>query len=119
MDTMGIIWLALYGTILIIAIWRLKSSSATKSHNKQKHDNDNSCHINSVSKFKQGFSSIIASSVSDAVDDNCGKDAKNCHTDNSYPHSVSITRGGEASQSLRIRGRDGQYEERRTDNGLE
>jgi hypothetical protein len=111
MDTMGIIWLALYGAILIVAIWQqLKSSSATKSHNKQKHDNDNSCHINSVSKFKQGFSSIIASSVSDAVDDNCGKDAKNCHTDNSYPHSVSITRDRESSQSLQTKGRDGQSE---------
>lgn len=80
MDTMGIVWLVIYGVILIVAIWRLKSSSATKSHNKQKHNNDNACHVNSVSEFKQRFSGIIGGSASDDVDDDCGDDAENCDT---------------------------------------
>ena len=103
MDTMGIVWLIIYGVILIVAIWKLKSSSAA-SRNNQKHNNDNACHVNGVSKLKQRFSGTIANSVSDAVDDNCGNDAKNCDSDNSYPHSTSIARDRVASQSQRTGG---------------
>ena len=90
MDTMGIVWLVVYGAILIVAIWRLKSSSATP-HNNQKHNNDNACHINGITKLKQRFSRIVAGPASNTVDDNCGNDTENCDTDNSYPHSTSIT----------------------------
>lgn len=91
MDTMGIVWLIIYSAILIVAVWRLKSSSAEQSHHKQKHNDNNTRHVNGISELKQRFSSIVANSASDVVDDNCGNDTENCDADNSYPHTSSIT----------------------------
>jgi cytoskeletal protein RodZ len=89
MDTMGIIWLAIYSIIGAIAIWKLVSAHRAKDN--QKRDNNKTRYVNRVSKLKQRFSSIITNSASDTVDDNCGDNTENRNTDNSYPHSTSIT----------------------------
>jgi len=91
MDTMGVIWLMIHGTIIIVATWKL--ASAHRAKDSQKHNDNNACYINRVSELKQRFSGIIASTASDTIDNDRDDNTENCDADNGYPHSTSIAGG--------------------------
>jgi len=78
MDTMGIIWLVVFGAIGIVAVRQLVST--TRTHDNQKYYNNETNSIKSISEREQRLSCFITGTPSDRCSDDSNKPVLNIKT---------------------------------------